>query len=605
MKQKPRVALLVPDVNAAGWQRFTIEKIITRSDVEVVLLLEIGTNYLNRGRGLLWPILDNMEALISKRLFSGVNHAKGIDYALLARGTLASLVPNAMRLRIEECNLSAPQRSSLKDAQLDVILDLAGTEEVCGLSPFARLGAWTLRDEAGGGMHSHPLGFAAIAANSPKCTVRLEGITGEGDVHRRVLRTGCYSTCLYSWTQNAILLQHQSALMILDALGDLAAERPVAKASNAVASAKNSQIARPGTAAALLNLARCFIRILRMAPSRALMEERWHILLMHEYKSDPEPPPPTILKPPAHSYWADPFAIRKDDRLVVFFEEYLYDEGHGIISCVEVNSDSMGSPPCCLESRPVIKQPYHMSYPFLFRHKNALFMLPETSANKTIEVWRCMDFPYSWKLEKTIFNGLSAVDSTLLFHNELWWLFTNLDRSGMCDPCNELHIFYAHDPLDGEWVPHPGNPVIVDAGCARMAGGFLRAADGALLRCGQVQGEAYGEKVSLSRIETLNVKTYVEQPVWQVGSLAGEVFTKQHHLAHADGVLVADACIYTSKLIRKLSPMGTAGRGELLSMAPRSGLKDPTANAVGKLRPMLLETPAFRLLGTVSPQIDR
>lgn len=133
-------------------------------------------------------------------------------------------------MRIEGRRLPAGQRASLKSAQLEVVLDLAGADALGELSASTRHGIWALRDEANGGARTHPLGFTAIAANAANCTVRLEEIAGEHDVHRRALRAGCYGTFRWSWTQNALLLQHQSALMMLDALRDLAAGRPVAKA---------------------------------------------------------------------------------------------------------------------------------------------------------------------------------------------------------------------------------------------------------------------------------------------------------------------------------------------------------------------------------------
>ncbi|MHA1180205.1 MAG: glucosamine inositolphosphorylceramide transferase family protein, partial [Alphaproteobacteria bacterium] len=230
----------------------------------------------------------------------------------------------------------------------------------------------------------------------------------------------------------------------------------------------------------------------------------------------------------------------------------------GIISCVEIDESDAVSPLRDLETRPVIDRPYHMSYPFLFRYNDALFMLPETSANKTIEVWRCVDFPYTWRREKVLIEGLSAADNTLLQNEGRWWLFTNLDRSGMHDHRNELHIFYADDLLGSHWTPHPGNPVLVDSRRARMAGGFLRDVDGALLRCSQVQGRSYGEALALNRIETLNETTYAECLVGELTAFVSNDFAKHHHIAYADGVLVADGCTYTSRLARKL---GLAGGG--------------------------------------------
>jgi len=89
-----------------------------------------------------------------------------------------------------------------------------------------------------------------------------------------------------------------------------------------------------------------------------------------------------------------------------------------------------------------------------------------------------------------------------------------------------------------------------------MAGGFLRDTEGRSLRCSQVQGPSYGEAFALNRIETLNETTYAERPAGKLAAFAGNDFTKQQHIAYADGVLVADGCTYTSRLARKLGLAG-------------------------------------------------
>lgn len=82
-------------------------------------------------------------------------------------------------MRIEGRRLPAGQRASLKSAQLEVVLDLAGADALGELSASTRHGIWALRDEANGGARTHPLGFTAIAANAANCTVRLEEIAGD------------------------------------------------------------------------------------------------------------------------------------------------------------------------------------------------------------------------------------------------------------------------------------------------------------------------------------------------------------------------------------------------------------------------------------------
>ncbi len=53
-------------------------------------------------------------------------------------------------------------------------------------------------------------------------------------------------------------------------------------------------------------------------------------------------------------------------------------------------------------------------------------MMPETAENKTIEVYRCVEFPYRWELAVTLMTNVNAVDATLVEHENRWWLFVNI-----------------------------------------------------------------------------------------------------------------------------------------------------------------------------------
>ncbi|MHA1179680.1 MAG: hypothetical protein ACTSSR_03025, partial [Alphaproteobacteria bacterium] len=336
MTDKPRIAILIREDGVAGWQRFIVEMIIAGGEAEIALVVEVRASYDSPDVSLMWAVLDRLEARISARIFNRVHKAKGIDLARFSTSSAADLAPEIARLRLNAGGLSAQQRARLEAVELDVILDLAGADVLSELSASARHGVWALRDGAGGGTRTRPLGFTALAANAANCTVRLEEIAG-ADARRRLLRTGCYGTFRWSWSQNALLLQHKSALMMCDALRDLAAGRPVARTCEADTTTAVSQCSSPGAAAALLNLTRCGWRTVRESLERTLFEEHWHILLMHGDERGPDTAPPLVIESPTHSYWADPFAIRQDGRLVVFFEEYLYAESHGIISCVEID----------------------------------------------------------------------------------------------------------------------------------------------------------------------------------------------------------------------------------------------------------------------------
>ena len=119
---------------------------------------------------------------------------------------------------------------------------------------------------------------------------------------------------------------------------------------------------------------------------------------------------------------------------------------------------------------PVLERPYHLSYPFVFEHDGNTYMLPETAANGTIELYECEEFPHRWVLKKTMMEGVYAVDSTLHFHEGRWWLFTNIRDNEGASSDDELFLFFADSPLAENWTPHPLNPIVSDASCARPAG---------------------------------------------------------------------------------------------------------------------------------------
>lgn len=213
------------------------------------------------------------------------------------------------------------------------------------------------------------------------------------------------------------------------------------------------------------------------------------------------------LVPTRGTFWADPFIVERGGRTYLFFEELPYATGRGHISVVTLESDGRPSPP-----RVVLQRPYHLSYPFLFEFDGQLFLLPETGANRTIELYRCESFPDRWTLHATLMSGVHAVDSTLLEHDGRWWLFTNVAAFDGSSSYDELCLFHASTPDSTEWTPHPLNPVISHVGFARPAGPIVRR-NGVLIRPSQDCSGSYGRAVRLNRIDRLTETEYRESPL--------------------------------------------------------------------------------------------
>ncbi|GAB4542854.1 MAG: hypothetical protein Fur002_13870 [Anaerolineales bacterium] len=229
------------------------------------------------------------------------------------------------------------------------------------------------------------------------------------------------------------------------------------------------------------------------------------------------------LNPPPGAYWADPMTYARDGRVFLFAEEF--ERGRGKIVCLSLNENAE-----VVSRQTALERPYHLSYPFLFEHAGALYMLPETAANKTIEAYRCVEFPGRWEFAGALMKNIYAVDSTLLHHNGRWWLFANLMNEAGASSWDELHIFYADHPLSADWTPHALNPVLSDARFARPAGAFFFR-NGELIRPSQDCSRGYGYAINLNRVEVLNEREYAETPIEKILPPSGFVATHTYSQA--------------------------------------------------------------------------
>jgi hypothetical protein len=162
----------------------------------------------------------------------------------------------------------------------------------------------------------------------------------------------------------------------------------------------------------------------------------------------------------------------------------------------------------------VLEAAHHLSYPFVFAHGDEVFMIPETAAARRVELWRADPFPRAWRREAVLLEDVEAVDATVLEHEGRLWMFVGIAAPGS-STLDQLHLFWAADPR-GPWTPHPRNPVVSDATCARPGGPVFRH-DGELVRPGQDGSRRYGGGLSLRAIDVLSTEAYAEHEVGRIG----------------------------------------------------------------------------------------
>jgi hypothetical protein len=224
---------------------------------------------------------------------------------------------------------------------------------------------------------------------------------------------------------------------------------------------------------------------------------------------------------------ADPFVICRDGKTYCFVEVLDHPRGRGFIAVYELAGGGgvlVGS---------ALKEDFHLSFPYLFEFQGELFMCPETSEAREIRIYKCTDFPLRWKLEKIVMDNVSAADTMFFEKDRKWWMLTNIDPAGIGDHCSELFAFSADSPFDTDWKPHPRNPVLVDASCARNAG-FVAEGD-RYFRFSQGQGfDFYGKRLLLNEISELTDTSYRETLLSIAEPSFGRGALGMHHL-HSNG----------------------------------------------------------------------
>lgn len=304
-------------------------------------------------------------------------------------------------------------------------------------------------------------------------------------------------------------------------------------AATGLLSAENTQRSATQLEAEPTGLSRVALRLKRKI-IRTLFHEQW-VLLYGFF--DGLPNSSSALKqiiPPRDRFWADPHVIHHGEGYYIFFEELLFAEQKGFLSVMPMDAaGNLGVP------RKILERPYHLSYPHVFQWRGRYYMIPETIAAGAIELYECTDFPYQWRFCKTLIGDIWAVDTTLLYHQGKWWLFTNVAESADGWPNVNLFLYSSDDPLSANWRPHPKNPIVSAEKNSRPAG-KLYEHKGILYRPAQDCRCRAGQGIRINRIITLSDSDYEEKEVDTIGPQPASNLIRVHTYNHEGGLTVMD-----------------------------------------------------------------
>lgn len=207
--------------------------------------------------------------------------------------------------------------------------------------------------------------------------------------------------------------------------------------------------------------------------------------------------------PTSRGQWiADPFLFEDNGRHFLFVEQYfnrLNRAGLGVYEIVD------GKP---INNNVIIDNPYHMSYPCVFKYKGNYWMIPESSSNQSLNLYKASEFPLKWELEKTLIEGRRVVDTTVFVKgNDIYLLSYEKVSEGWQLLSYKLDMNTTTLSKISE--------IFYKTNIGRPAGRLFEI-DGKLYRPAQNCSTKYGESLFIYEVTELSDNSYAEQFAYEI-----------------------------------------------------------------------------------------
>jgi hypothetical protein len=225
------------------------------------------------------------------------------------------------------------------------------------------------------------------------------------------------------------------------------------------------------------------------------------------------------------AYVADPFMIKVGGAWHMFFEVFNSRRRLGEIGLATSYDMIRWN-----YRKIVLREPFHLSFPYVFEWQNEYYMIPESYQAKSVRLYRATNFPVGWVFVDNLIVGDDFEDNCVFRFDDRWWLLNDLSRTPYY--AGTLRLFCS-EHLTGPWIEHPKSPVINgDPHKARPAGRVLVWND-KVIRFTQDCCPVYGIQVRAFELTELTTTTFQEQevptPVLQ-GSGTGWNESGMHHI---------------------------------------------------------------------------
>ena len=539
-KRPIRVGLLVDSFTESRWVFNIIRDIQSSEIAEVCLVIKNDTtsqrqsrfkSYWKNRKYLLYALynrLDQFPSLVGEDAFEDIDLTD-----LLADVPVLGVQP-IMKKFSDWFPPDAIEK--IRSYDLDVAISFGFRILRGDALRIAKHGVWSYHHGDNFVNRGGPPGFWEVMEGSPISGAVLQVLSEDLDNGEVIDRSWTRTSDRFSVRGSKNNLYWRSSAFVMRKLRQLYESGKVASEASVFRPYYNRLHKAPTNAELLPKLCNLYLSYAAAKLRHAFFFDQWW--LAYRFRTSPDDPNNSFyrfknLVPSKDKFWADPFPVKFGEKYFVFFEEYLYKDNKAHISVIELSKSGVSEP------APVLKRDYHLSYPFVFHWNDRHYMIPETAANKTIEVYACESFPNEWKLETVLFESIAARDATLFEVDGLWWMFVAIADTDFSD---ELFLYYSENPF-GPWKPHQRNPVKSDVRNSRPAGRPFYW-NGDLYRPAQDSSRGYGYGMRINRIVRLTPAEFVEEEVSQVLPQWRKDLRGTHTLNICDDLTVIDCLVH-------------------------------------------------------------
>jgi len=555
MKPKLRIGILVDSFYVPNWEYSILENIQNSHYAEICLIVfnaidresvwyKLDRIRRNRKR-LMFVLYKKLDDYFYKPFCNPDAFAKKDFRPLILNPEIINVIPKQTRY----CDyIDDEVVGRINDHSIDVFIRMGFRILKGSILNSAKYGIWSYQHSDSRVVRGRPAGYWEVFKNIPVTGAVLQ-ILDEGLDNGQVLYRSWASTYKvsprisrnhYFWKSSYFVIRKLKELY--ETGGDTFMER-VKNENTPLHFYTNRLMKSPSNIKSLYFALKQFGRALQYVYRISFFREQWFIKYcisgnristsLRKFKS---------IIPPKDRFWADPHLQYHEGTYYIFVEEYIYSKGSGHISVIEMDEGGNYSKPV-----QVLSRPYHLSFPFVFKHEGVFYMIPESHQNRTIELYRSTSFPYEWEFVMNLMENVYAIDTTLFFHNNKWWMFTTIIEDLHFKAWDELFIFHSEELFSRVWWPHNANPVISDVSRARQAGSIFNY-KGIIYRPSQNCSGRYGYGLKLNRIEVLNESAYRETEVASVEPGWDNKIKGIHSFAYEKNLTVVDSL----KRIKKL-----------------------------------------------------